>query len=95
MGNVPDDVRGPRPYDPSRDLKDYVQEARDRWKFRRLMIFGAAILLGILLLILAGTGNEAMFANAIWALVALVSIYIGAPVADDFLQTRPGFARAA
>lgn len=26
--------------------KDFIQDARDRWKYRRLMIFGACALLG-------------------------------------------------
>lgn len=78
----------PRPYDQARD---YVQEARDRWTFRRIMIFGAALILAVLLLALARTGAEEMYGQTIWAFVALVAIYIGAPVADDFLQTRlPG-----
>ena len=59
------------------------------------MIFGAAILLGALLLILAFRGQEAMFANAIWAFVALVTGYIGLPIADDFLQSLPTAPRAA
>lgn len=84
----------PRPYSPDLAVRDFVQDARDRWKFRRIMIFGAALLLGVVLLVLAFGGESSKFEATVWAFVSLVGIYIGAPVADDWLQTRPG-ARAA
>lgn len=72
-----------------------MQESRDRWKFRRIMIFGAAILLAVVLVLLAISGDEGKFANTIWAFVTLVMTYIGAPVADDFLQSLPSLRRPA
>jgi VanZ family protein len=71
--------------------RDYVQDSRDRWAFRRMVIFAVLGVLGVLLLALARTGNEEMYGQTLWAIVTLVALYIGAPVADDFLQTRvPG-----
>lgn len=75
----------PRPYDHTRD---YVQEARDRWQFRRLMVFAAAGVLALLLMVLARTGQSEMYGQTVWAFVVLVMTYIGGPIADDYLQTR-------
>lgn len=82
----------PRPYDPSRD---YVQEARDRWTFRRLMSFAAAGVLALLLIILARAGHTEMYGQTVWAFIVLVIAYIGGPIADDFLQTRMLFPKRA
>lgn len=95
MGNVPDDVSGPRPFDALRDLGTQLVQPgqdRDRWKFRRRMVFGAVILLAVVLVILALGGDAAKFEATVWAFVSLVGIYIGAPVADDFLQSMPARA---
>ena len=83
----------PSPYQPT--PSDFVQDARDRWLFRRCMIFGSVALLGLLLIVLAINGHEGMFTATIWAFVALVTGYLGLPIADDFLQTRPGAAPRA
>jgi len=82
---------GPRPFDGTvvQQARDFIQDARDRWKFRRIMIFGAVALLGAVLVMLALAGDGDKFSACVWAFVTLVMTYIGAPVADDFLQTLP------
>lgn len=75
-------------------VRDYVQEARDRWLFRRILLFAVVFFFCAGILISAVNGNENIGNALVWGVVALVSFYIGAPIADDFLQTRPG-ARAA
>lgn len=90
-------LEDPRPYSPNlrpetvgNAVRDFVQESRDRWLFRRILLFAVVgfFCIGILLAAVNGSANigEAL----VWGVVALVSIYIGAPIADDWLQTRPG-----
>lgn len=58
------------------------------------MVFGAVIFLGLMLayLVIWGRSDNELqrnfVDNGLWALAALVGIYIGAPVADDWLQSR-------
>lgn len=71
-----------------------VPEGLDRWRFRRRMVFGCAIFLAILIAYVVVGGNpenslhRMVLDNGLWGLVALVGVYIGAPIADDWLQTR-------
>lgn len=93
-------LEDPRPFSPdlrpeavANAVRDYVQESRDRWLFRRILLFAVVgvFCFGILL---AAVNNSSIGEALVWGVVALVSIYIGAPIADDWLQTRPGLRAA-
>lgn len=69
-------------------------ETGDRWKWRRLMVFGSSGFIGALTAYLAvfGNGDNAVQLMAIQSVpmvgAAIIMTYIGAPVADDWLQLR-------
>lgn len=69
-------------------------ETKDRWKYRRrVTVFGIGFLSSLILaLVLVGSPenklHELALEDMIWAWVAIIGMYIGAPVADDWLQTR-------
>lgn len=69
-------------------------ENGDRWKWRRLMVFGSSGFIGALTAYLSifGEGDNAVQLMAIQSVpmvgAAIIMTYIGAPVADDWLQLR-------
>lgn len=90
-------LEDPRPYSPdlrpetvANAVRDYVQESRDRWVFRRILLFSVVGFFCVGILITALNGSADIGNALVWGVVALVSFYIGAPIADDWLQTRPG-----
>lgn len=67
---------------------------RDRWKYRRRAVAGTTTFFCLLvagLALFGHSGNvihEGLADNGLWAIVALVGIYLGAPVAEDWLKSR-------
>ena len=67
---------------------------KDRWKYRRrATVFTIALMSSLVVgLICWGDPDNGLHTTAlddvIWGLIATVGFYIGAPVADDWLQTR-------
>lgn len=67
---------------------------KDRWKYRRMMVFGGAGFIGTLIayLVIFGQHENAVQLAAIqslplaWSMVVMT--YIGGAVADDALQLR-------
>lgn len=71
----------------------------DRWKFRRRMVIAAVLFFAVLLAWLVVFGNPAnglhmlVAGNVGWWLLGVIGVYIGAPVADDWLQKNKGTPR--
>lgn len=71
-----------------------IEGTSDRWKFRRRAVFfGIAMMSSMIVgLVLFGDPDNSMQTNAvddlIWGFIAILGLYIGAPVADDWLQSR-------
>ena len=71
-----------------------VEGENDRWKFRRRAVFIGIGLMSALIvgLIVWGDPENSIQTNAvddlIWGFIAILGLYIGAPVADDWLQSR-------
>lgn len=69
-------------------------EKGDRWKWRRIAVFGSLGFVGTITAYLSifGDGDNAVQLMAIQSVpmvgAAILMTYIGAPVADDWLQLR-------
>lgn len=73
-----------------------VSPTLDRWKYRRRMAVGSVIYFSVMLALLAIFGSadsELHKLIAQWCAmsdIAVIGFYIGAPVADDWLQKGKG-----
>lgn len=71
-----------------------VPQVIDTWKYRRRVVVVANIFLIAVITYLVGWGNpdnrlhDMALGDFIWAYVSVVGIYIGAPIADTWLQSR-------
>jgi hypothetical protein len=71
-----------------------VEETKDRWKFRRMVVFGALGFMGSVIAYLAGfsDGDNAVqlaLAQSIpLAITGIILTYVTGPIADDWLQLR-------
>jgi UDP-N-acetylmuramyl pentapeptide phosphotransferase/UDP-N-acetylglucosamine-1-phosphate transferase len=71
-----------------------TEQTADRWKFRRRAVFAGLGLLASVVVGLVLYGNPensihtGVLDDAMWAFVSILGLYLGAPVADDWLQTR-------
>lgn len=67
---------------------------KDRWKFRRIVVFSSLTFMGGILGYLAGFSDGsnavqlALAQSVPLAATGVIFTYIGAPVADDWLQLR-------
>jgi hypothetical protein len=71
-----------------------LDEEHDRWLFRRRAVFASATFLAAVwlgLLVLGDPNNaiqKAASDNAVWGFFLVIGCYIGAPIADDWLQKK-------
>lgn len=71
-----------------------LEDARRRWKYRRIMSFAAVTAVSLMLGYLTVFGSnenavQAMLAQSLpLGLFGIVMAYIGGPIADDWLQLR-------
>jgi hypothetical protein len=69
-------------------------EAHDRWQYRRRAVLLTAVFFAALLVLLVLYGDpdnaiqKAAAENVTWGLFLVIGCYIGAPIADDWLQKK-------